>query len=496
MPEDTVPAGGGAGTEFGRAAHRSAEDPGIETPPRWRMIAASVLVGGVAAGFVAAADTVAVWIVGIFAAVLVVGLIPILVGSRRPPLTLGPADPPAGPLPTILVLIAGRNEATVLPSLIADLAAQDHRNPDGSARFSIVIVDDRSTDGTGAAVMAAARAQGIADLVTVLRRDEAGAVDGKGAALASARPEASELDVVAVLDADARVGPAYLSTAARYVAAGLPALTARRRTLQAERSALSLIQADEQTQDGEIQRGRWASGGCSEFRGNGIIIRTYVLSAIGGIPTASLTEDLDLSTRLAAARGITVGWALELEAWEAPVPAWRGLWRQRLRWSEGAIRRFLAFTPSVLRSARLPFRARWDFAAYGAQLAAPPLILGAIGGALAFRNPGFPGALIGSYLLAGGVLAFDALRWETQPSGAPLSVPERLARSVRVALFSFIWLIAVNGALWRLATRRGPARFDKTARTAAPGPAPAEIAEIAEMASIAEHAPVREPNPR
>ncbi len=487
MPERMMPAGAAVGRQPGHAAPESAAGASIHTPAVWRIAAAVGLAGGVGGGFAAASGSIDRWIVGTFAAVLIVGLVPILLGSRRPPVTLATAEPSREPLPTILVLIAGRNEATVLPALIGDLAAQDHRNPDGSVRFSVVIVDDRSTDGTGAAVAAAITMQGITELVTVLRRDEAGAVDGKGAALASAEPEASDLDVVAILDADARIGPAYLRTAARYVAAGLPALTARRRTLQVTRSVLSQIQADEQTQDGALQRGRWASGGCSEFRGNGIVIRRDLLAAVGGIPTSSLTEDLDLSTRLAAECGLTVGWALDLEVWEAPVPAWRGLWRQRLRWSEGAIRRFLAFTPSVLLSARLPFRARWDFAAYGAQLAAPPLILGAIGGAVAFGNPAFPGALIGSYLLAGGVLAFDALRWEAQTSGASLGVAERLARSVRVALFSIVWVIAVNGALWRLATRRGSVRFDKTARSGAPDDSTAATAELA---------PIREPNPR
>ena len=442
-------------------------DAVIETPSAWRALAAGLLAGGIGVGFLGASSSLDRWIVGAFASILVIGLAPILIGSRRPPVSLSASDTSGiDGLPTILVLVAGRNEATVLPELIRDLSAQDHRTSDGTARFAVVVVDDRSTDGTGEAIAAAAAKHGIAELVTILRRDDAGSADGKGAALASARPEGSDADVIAVLDADARIGPTYLRTAARYVAAGVPALTARRRTLHPGRSFLAMLQADEQTQDGELQRGRWASGGCSEFRGNGIVIRRDLLAAVGGIPAASLTEDLDLSTHLAAERGLTVGWALDLEAWEAAVPTWRGLWRQRLRWSEGAIRRFLAYTPAVLGSARLDFRARWDFAAYGAQLAAPSLILGAIGGAVAFRNPAFPLGLIGSYLIAGGVLAFDALRWESDPSGKSLPMGDRVVRSVRVALFSLGWLLAVNGALWRLAVRRGTVRFDKTARAA------------------------------
>lgn len=478
----TDPADGNAAS-FVSPLHRPPPDATVDpiaTPTRWRLAAIVVLAGGLIVGFSAAAGEADRWIVGGFAAVLVVGLVPILFASRHPPLSPEALSSTAsGVLPTILVVIAGRDEAAVLPNLIADLGAQDHRNADGSPRFSVVVVDDRSTDHTGSAVLAAAAAHGIAGVVRVLRR-EAGAADGKGAALANAHPEASAVEVVAVLDADARIGPSYLRRAAQYVAAGIPALTARRRTLHAERSILATIQADEQTQDGELQRGRWASGGCSEFRGNGIVIRRDLLAAIGGIPASSLTEDLDLSTRLAAEQGVTVAWALDLEAWEEPVPTWRGLWRQRLRWSEGAIRRLFEFSSRVLLSAELPLRGRWDYAAYGAQLVAPSLIVGSVAGAIVFRNPALAVGLVGSYLAAGGILAFDALRWETDARGLALATRQRLTRSIRVALFSLIWLAAMNGALWRLATRRGLVRFDKTARAVKRPTGHVDAASIAE----------------
>src|SRR5205814_10436749 len=64
--------------------------------------------------------------------------------------------------------------------------------------------------------------------------------------------------------------------------------------LNAGGSNLAGAQADEQTLDGELQRGRWALGGCSEFRGNGIVIRRDLLAEVGGWRAEALTEDLDL----------------------------------------------------------------------------------------------------------------------------------------------------------------------------------------------------------
>ena len=110
-----------------------------------------------------------------------------------------------------------------------------------------------------------------------------------------------------------------------------------------------------------------------------------------------------------------------------------------------------------------------DFAVYGMQLMAPPIILGAMLGAVVNLRPGPAPALIAIYLLAGGVLAFDALRWDRADQRGTMPILERTLRSVRVAMFSAVWLVAVPGALLRIAFRRGRPRFDKTARAGASG---------------------------
>ena len=445
------------------------------TPLAWRVITLAVLLGGLALGAVAAGGGGAIWLV--VGSIIVVGasLAPIIVASRRPPI---PPEPlPAVPLPgmpVVTVVIAARDEVAVLPRLIEDLAAQDHRDRDGSPRFEIIVVDDRSVDGTGEAALAAAARLGLRDAVRVIRREGPGLRDGKGAALAAASPDLYRGSMVVALDADARVGPTFVRQIAAYAARGVPALTARRRLLGAGESQLAGAQADEQTQDGELQRGRWATDGCSEFRGNGTTISRDLLVAVGGWPADALTEDLDLSSRVVAATGVTVAWALDLEVWEEPVRTWAELWRQRQRWSEGAIRRYLEHGLAVLRSPRVPFRARLDFAAYGAQLAVPPIIIGGVLAAAATGAAGMALALAATYLAAGGILAFDALRWEATASG-PVPPPARLGRAIRAALFGFVWLGAVPAAMLRLATRRGHVRYDKMTHVGSdgdPGPQP------------------------
>jgi cellulose synthase/poly-beta-1,6-N-acetylglucosamine synthase-like glycosyltransferase len=435
------------------------------TPLAWRIAAIGALAGGAAIGDRAAGGgLLGRGLLAGMTGVLAAAVPPIVIASRRPPVP--PRRPEAvstGDQPTFSVVIGARDEARVLPLLIADLAAQDHRDAAGSPCFEIVVVDDRSVDGTGAAARAAAEAAGAGSITRVVRREGVGLPDGKGAALTAAQPGICSGDVVVVLDADARVGPSFLSTLAWYVSSGADAVTCRRRIGGAESSRLAAAQADEQTADGEIQRGRWALGGCSEFRGNGIVVRRDLLAEVGGWRAEALTEDLDLSSRVAATTGIRVAWAIDAEVWEEPVRRRIDLWRQRVRWAEGAVRRSFEHGPAVLRSARLTLPARLDFAAYAGQLLAPPMFVGLLAGCLRRRRAG-PAAVVGTaYVGAGVALAYDALRWEADAAGAALRPSVRANRALQATLFSAIWLAAVPAAFWRLATRRGAVRYDKMA---------------------------------
>ncbi len=441
------------------------------TPASWRLAALTALFGGLGAGDLASRGGVARSAAGLAVGIVAGYVGPILRASRRPPISPGaaPLDPHAA-APTFSIVVGARDEAAVVARLVADVAAQDHRDADGRPRFELILVDDRSVDGTAHAAQAAAEAAGIGDIMRVVRRNGTNLPDGKGAALTAAPPDLCRGDVVVVLDADARIERSFLRRVAAYVAAGAPAMTGRRRLLDAGTSWLAGAQADEQTLDGEIQRGRWSLGGCSEFRGNGIVVRRDLLEAVGGWRAEALTEDLDLSSRIAAQHGVRVGWALDAEVWEEPVRDWPGLWRQRVRWAEGGVRRVLEHGPSVVRSRRLSPAARLDFAAYTGQLLVPSLLLGAAIGGVRRRRPAVLVAMLGTFFAASGILAFDALRWETDGDGRPLSPVVRGKRAVRVSVFGGLWLFAVPAALWRLATRTGAVRYDKMVHQGAEEP--------------------------
>ena len=446
------------------------------TPDAWRAAALGLLAGGFAVGVLSGHKRLGGAVPIITAGIALGCAVPIALASRRPPIS--PEHAAAvltrtAPKPTFSIVVGARDEAPVLRQLVIDVSRQDYRDADSTPLFELIVVDDRSSDGTAEAVSAAAKDQGIAGITRVVERRGDNLPDGKGAALTAAQPNICKGDVVLVLDADARLEPWFLRRAAGYFAGGANAVTARRRILDSASGWLAGAQADEQTLDGELNRGRWAMGGCSEFRGNGIMVRRELLTRVGGWRAEALPEDIDLSSRIAAVAGERVVWALDAEVWEEPVRTVGNLWRQRLRWAEGAFRRLFEHGPAVMKSSELPIAARLDFATYVCQLAVPPVVLGAAAAAVVTGRRRSLVSIAAGYLGISALLGWDSLRWESGPDGQPLGAAERLGRALRVSMFNGLWLFVVPRALADLALRRGPIRYVKMDHDGAGDPAAA-----------------------
>jgi 1,2-diacylglycerol 3-beta-glucosyltransferase len=191
------------------------------------------------------------------------------------------------------------------------------------------------------------------------------------------------------------------------------------------------------------------------------MVRRELLGRVGGWRAEALTEDIDLSSRIAAVAGERVAWALDVEVWEEPVRSAGSLWRQRLRWAEGAFRRLFEHGPAVMKSSELPIAARLDFATYVCQLAVPPVVLGAAAAAVVTGRRRGLLSIAAGYLGISALLGWDSLRWECRPDGRPLGAAERLGRAARVSMFNGLWLFVVPRALADLALRRGPIQYVK-----------------------------------
>ena len=366
---------------------------------------------------------------------------------------------PAGRLPSISLVLPARNEAGVVGEAVRSLRALRYAPSAGSPEFEVLVIDDGSIDGTGE--RAAAAAAGAAH-VRVTRRDEVGPRT-KGAALAHAMTAVTG-DVVGIVDADTVVEPAFLE---RVLTAwgrdpGAAALQVSRRPGNASASWLTAAQAEEQLMDMASQCGRWATDGTAELRGNGMFVRRTALDAVGGWNVRALTEDLDLSTRLSAA-GYHVALAPEVAVIEEAVESLGALWRQRLRWAEGSLRRLLEHGPRLL-AERQPLTRKADFLAFAAEFVVPPLFVTTILASLVtipLPRPAdwtVPASLFAGYGIGAFVLAIGGL------SAGGERGPALIGRAFRGALFLSHWLVVVPAALVRIAVGPGPGDFVQTPR--------------------------------
>lgn len=375
-----------------------------------------------------------------------------------------PADRPSPDRPWITVVVPARNEEGVISGVVGDLAGQTYSDGQGP-RFDLLVVDDGSSDRTGDRARLAGAA--AADRLRVVRREAEAGPRTKAAVLAFAQPMVRG-EVVGVMDADSRVGADFLDRLVRvWQLDPGAAIQAQRRASNLSTGWLPASQDAEQLMDMASQCGRRATTGTAELRGNGMFVRCASLDQVGGWNPMALTEDLDLSTRLVAA-GEHVALAPQVELHEQAVLRIGDLWRQRLRWAEGGLRRLIEHGPRLLAGPELPVTGKLDFLAFSAEFLIPPLFLAAVVASIVtipLPTPAewtvpislFVAYGTGSFLLALAGLASHGDRGWTL-----------VGRSARGALFLSHWLLVVPAALARIAFGAPSRAFAQTPRNAPP----------------------------
>ena len=134
-----------------------------------------------------------------------------------------PAPPGPGDWPSVAALVPARNEANLLPGTLGGLRGQDYP---GTMR--LVVVDDRSTDGT-------------AESATVAGAELPAGWVGKVWALEQARRASSEADYYLLTDADIRHAPGSLRRLVAESEAGGLVLNSRMARLHCESGVENLL---------------------------------------------------------------------------------------------------------------------------------------------------------------------------------------------------------------------------------------------------------------
>jgi 1,2-diacylglycerol 3-beta-glucosyltransferase len=255
-----------------------------------------------------------------------------------------------GYTPALSVLVACHDEERVLDRLLTALDALQYP-PD---RLQLVLVDDASSDRTGELLE---RWAGGEPRALVLHRPP-GSTGGKSGALNRALAEVVG-EVVVVFDADHRPRPDVLLRLARHFAdPGVGAVQGRCRILNGGDSLVAeLVEIDYLAGYLVNEYGRQAVFGMPAYGGACCAVRTAALRAAGGWNEHSVTEDTDLTLRLALS-GQRIRYDVTAVDDEEAVVTLRRYWRQRYRWARGHQQVWRDFRSAVWRSRRLSWGER------------------------------------------------------------------------------------------------------------------------------------------
>ncbi len=255
--------------------------------------------------------------------------------------------------PFVSVMIPAHNEETVISNTVENILRMDYPN------FEIIVIDDRSSDNTPNVIKELEQKY---EKVKALIR-EADAFPGKSAVLNDAISIAKG-EAILVFDADATVEPDFLKKLIPHLEpADVGAVQARKIIRNKDVNLLTRCQNNEYTMDTQLQVGRDAIKGAVELRGNGELIKRAALDDIGGWNNYTITDDLDMSTRLHI-KGWDVRFCADACVYEEGIVYLFPLFRQRRRWLEGTIRRYLEYFWAAMWSKKMSLRAQFDMAMY------------------------------------------------------------------------------------------------------------------------------------
>ena len=262
--------------------------------------------------------------------------------------------------PHVTVMIPAHNEEAVITNTVENILNMDYEN------FDIIVIDDRSSDNTASVIK---NLEAKYEKVTALIRPM-DAFPGKSAVLNDAFKIARG-EAILVFDADATVEPDFLrKLIPNLEPKDVGAVQARKVIRNKNVNILTRCQNNEYTMDAHLQVGRDSVKGAVELRGNGELIKRQAIEDIGGWNNYTIVDDLDMSTRLHL-KGWDIRFCLDAVVYEEGIVYIKPLYRQRRRWLEGTIRRYLEYLGDVLVSKDMSLRASLDMMAYISEFIMP-----------------------------------------------------------------------------------------------------------------------------
>lgn len=273
-----------------------------------------------------------IFVVGIFLVsgrAIVIGMLA-LIEKLRPDHAVMP-DPP----PDVTVLIPAHNEEGVIVQTVTSVLATNTPN------LQIIVVDDGSTDRTGALLDEHFSGDARVHIIHQVNR-------GKSAALNLAMSKA-QTQIVVTIDADTEIEPDAIAKLLRHFSDPRLAAVAGNVKVGNRTRWLTRWQALEYITSQNMEKRAFDLLNCITVVPGALgAWRKEAIEAAGGIASDTVAEDADLTIAIRR-RGWRIGYDEEAIAWtEAPETASQ-LIRQRFRWTFGTLQSFWKHRDTLLR---------------------------------------------------------------------------------------------------------------------------------------------------
>lgn len=240
--------------------------------------------------------------------------------------------------PFVSIIIPAKDEGNVIQQTIKDMVKIVYHKSDGKPNYELFIVDDGSTDKT------LILAQELLEEYPQLRvHHRASRPRSSKAAVLNEILPLSKGEIFCVFDADAKIAPNFLERIIPYLAdPKVGAVQAQKRISNPNVNFLTSAQDDELIMLRSLEEGKDLAESAAELKGNGMLVKKVALEDVGGWNENALTEDLDMSTRLHL-HNWSIRYCPEIEVLEEGITTFKAFFRQRRRWMEGGIKRYLDY---------------------------------------------------------------------------------------------------------------------------------------------------------
>jgi cellulose synthase/poly-beta-1,6-N-acetylglucosamine synthase-like glycosyltransferase len=230
-------------------------------------------------------------------------------------------------LPSFSIIVPAKNEEKTIDRLFKALSNLAYPKD----KVEIVVVEDGSKDGT--LELCEKHANALPNVTVIHSRSSFGKPSALNNGLSLCHG-----DLVAVFDADNIPAPDVLLNAARYFEdSSVAAVQGRTMSANSRENMLTqFVSYEEAVWCEAYLRGKDTLGLFVHFKGSCQFIRRNVLEKLSGFDETTLSEDMELSARLAE-KGYGIKYAGDVCAWQESPSSLSTLFKQRTRWFRGTM---------------------------------------------------------------------------------------------------------------------------------------------------------------